>query len=465
MLLDLPYNDLIAGFESEEYADVHFTLQFVCRMLNICHFYVYDMSDKDTASAYYFAVAGDEWEDNYIDTMLESGDDLVHGLNQEQQSLLGNVDPDPVITPHENQNDLTWCFPVYVMDRDDPLVMRIDVDDKLITTRIFDNTLSFAVPMIVIEIIVVFLSVGMLKRNVSNPLRVVSEHMRGFVQNGTTHVETLTVGKDDEISEIAESYNKMTGDISSYVKQIESMTQERVAAATELSVAQRIQQGLVPPTTERSGKGFEAFAFLRMARAVGGDFYTLSELSDGRIVFLLADVSGKGMSAALFMAMSNTLLIEKLRSIGDPAQALNEANDIIASNNPENMFVTLVAGFFDPSTGVLTYANAGHTRPLVVGSGYLDPDPGIALGLFEDAGIVNETIELKPGEGVLFYTDGAPEAIDASKSFFGEERLAKAVEGMTHPKDTIFAAVNAIDDFAAGSEQFDDLTLLSVFAQ
>jgi sigma-B regulation protein RsbU (phosphoserine phosphatase) len=149
----------------------------------------------------------------------------------------------------------------------------------------------------------------------------------------------------------------------------------------------------------------------------------------------------------------------------DPAEALNQANDIIVQNNPANMFVTLAAGLFDPQSGMLTYANAGHTPPLLIGKGYENPDQGIALGLFEDAGIVNETIHLDPGDGMLFYTDGATEANNADRAFFGEERLAAAVCGATCPADAVSAAVDAVEAFVEDCEQFDDLTLLSIFAR
>lgn len=198
---------------------------------------------------------------------------------------------------------------------------------------------------------------------------------------------------------------------------------------------------------------------------MGGDFYDLTPLDDGKLLIIVADVSGKGISAALYMSMCLTLLHSKLQDFKDPAVVLNEANDIIEQSNTENMFVTVLAGFFDQATGVLTYANAGHTPPLLTNGTYLDPDPGIALGLFEGAGIVNETVTLKPGEGILFYTDGAVEANNSDKEFFGEDRLAKAVAGSTSAEEAVRAAVDAVDTFVGETEQFDDLTLLALFAK
>ena len=470
LVSDLTQEDLTHKSESANYKDTRSSLRLICNLLNIRSLYIYGMSDAQTSATYVLALASDDVSDEVIKEYAASGgkDTLKHGFVQETRALSGEADPTPEVTQNYFGRNLTWYYPVTIDAFDEPFVLRIDIDDTAITRNIIDNTLVFAIPMIVINALVVLLEVAMLKHDVSNPLHVLSNRMRGFVQSEASRQESmqqepLKIGKDDEISDIADSYNTMTKDIHQYVGQIESMTQERVATATELDIARRIQQGLVPPTTEIAGSGFEAYAFMRMAREVGGDFYDLSRLKDGTLLFMLADVSGKGVSAALFMAMSRTLLNEKLQSYRDPAKALNEANDIIASNNPENMFVTLVAGIFDPQTGTLTYANAGHTPPLVVGKGFLSPDPGIAVGLFEDAGIVNETIQLEPGDGILFYTDGATDATNASNQFFGEDHLAHAPSGASHPKDAIRAVVEAIDCFVAGHEQFDDLTLLSLF--
>lgn len=465
ILEDESYESLMASNDGE-YEDAYGAIQEVCSLLKVRYLYIYSVNEEPGDVSYFFAVAGDAAADEAIDESMAAMEDFMsHGFEQELQALSGNADPKPLVTDTFFGRNLSWYYPLSIDGFGVPLVMRIDIDDTKVLSRIFDNTLAFAVPMIAINLLVVLVEVGLLRRDISKPLGVLSERMRSFVESGASRTVALRIGRNDEIGDIADSYNQMTGDIHRYVGQIETMTQERVAASTELSVARRIQQGLVPPTRELAGDRFEAYAFMRMAREVGGDFYDLMPLDDGRVMFVLADVSGKGVSAALFMAMCRTLLNDRLQICKDPATALNETNDVIASNNPENMFVTLVAGVFEPQSGTLTYANAGHTPPLVIGKGYQSPDPGIALGLFEDAGIINETIRLVPGEGVLFYTDGATEATNVENQFFGEERVARAAQGSSHPSDTINAVVEALDDFVGQHEQFDDLTLLSLFAR
>ncbi|MBR3317819.1 MAG: PP2C family protein-serine/threonine phosphatase [Atopobiaceae bacterium] len=465
------YDELTSESDTEGYDATRETIQLVCSLLNVRNLTIYELNDDESTLTCLLIVSGDDEEDERLQKEVPHGFVMEKKASQKELNVLsGASDSEAEITEGIMGRNLSWFFPVEVEGCDDDLLMRIDVDDSELLGKIFDNTLAFAIPMIAINMGVVVIEVVMLRRDVSNPLKVVSARMRGFVRRessreGESHEEPLEMKRDDEIGEICDSYNKMTGDIHEYVGQIESMTRERVAANTELSVARRIQQGLVPPSTELAGDGFEAFASMRMAREVGGDFYDLSVLGDGRLMFVLADVSGKGVSAALFMAMSRTLIYEKMRTCLDPAKALNEANDSIASNNPECMFVTLVAGLLDPATGVITYANAGHLAPLVVGGEYLGQSDGIVLGLFEGAGIVNETVRLEPGEGILFYTDGATEANNAQADFFGEQRLCDAVAGASCAVDAVHSAVEAIDLFVAGHEQFDDLTLLSIFAR
>ena len=465
LLADVTYEDLTASEMSNTFIEATESIQKVCSLLHVRFLYVYEVDKASGEPSYHFAVSGDRNISlQLMEQMVANESAVKQGSSQELNALAGYADPAPIVTSSFLGRSLTWYYPLYVKGRDSALVMRIDVDDRVILRYILDNTLAFAIPMVIINILMALAQFLLLKLHVSDPLREVAQRMCSFVEGGVTNEEPLKLGRDDEIGEIANAYNKMTSDIGQYVKQIEGMTKERVAAETELEVARRIQQGIVPLSTEKAGDGFDAFASLRTARAVGGDFYGMTVLGDGRLLFLVGDVSGKGVSAALFMSMCLALLIEKLRSGSDPARAFNEVNASIASRNPENMFVTVLGGLFDPHSGTVTFANAGHLPPLVVGKGYLDCQPGMALGVFEDAGIQSETIKIKPGEGILLYTDGANEATNAQREFFGLERLARAVEGTTSSEQAVHAAASAIDAFVDGSEQFDDLTMLSFFA-
>ncbi len=460
------YDQIIASDSSATYQDIRETLRTICQLVKLRYIYVYEVNVQSSEQTYLFAVASDDEDDEFVLKSIPLGSKLDYELShQELDALKGEEISTRAIVDNEYGRVSSWYASYEIEGTKNPVLIGADINESVIEDALFDNILAFAIPMVTVITCIILLEVAYLKKGVSNPLHQVSERMRLYTEDGIHNKEPLRLGHDDEIAEISSSFNQMTKNIENYVDRISEMTEERVQAATELDVARRIQQGLVPPATHLQGPGFDAFAFMRTARAVGGDFYDIATLDDGKILIVMADVSGKGVSAALFMAMGKTLLRANLQSAPDPATALNEANDTIEMNNPENMFVTVLAGVFDPASRTLTYANAGHMPPLIIGRGYDDPDPGIAIGLFEDAGIVNNTITLAPGEGILFYTDGATEAIDINNKFFGEDRLAEAVADAQNPKEAIKAAVDAIDIFGTGHEQFDDLTLLSLFSR
>lgn len=236
-------------------------------------------------------------------------------------------------------------------------------------------------------------------------------------------------------------------------------------------VAGQIESGIVPEQTELFEPDFAAAAVAHPARELGGDFYDCFLAGeDGRYVCaVVGDVSGKGVTAALFMTMVKTMLRERLKMKQSPAAVLNGVNDEVCAVNPQGMFATVFAAVLDRQTGELAYANAGHTKPLLLGEEvtFLHPDAGVAIGLFEDAGIVEERLLLQSGDGILVYTDGIVEAVDTADAFFGEERLLSLVSercnrGEVQPKELVEAVRDEVRAFSAGREPFDDLTMLAL---
>jgi serine phosphatase RsbU (regulator of sigma subunit) len=293
--------------------------------------------------------------------------------------------------------------------------------------------------------------------------------MSRFARDSSVKPEPIGIRTQDEIGEIAAAYDKMTGDISAYVSNIEALTKERVEANVQLDIARRIQYGLVPEETKLSGDGFGLYAVTQPAKAVGGDFYDCFLRDGDTVCAVLGDVSGKGVSAAIFMAMAKTMIHEKLLLGLSPSETLNQVNDALCALNPEGLFSTAFAVVFDPRSGRVQYANAGHTPPVLIGeeSRFLRPDCGIALGLFEDAGILEDSLELRPGEGLLLYTDGVTEAVGPQRSLFGEARLLEALGHFRTSADAAEESVrtvkDAVDRFTAGNEPFDDTAILALF--
>ncbi len=240
-----------------------------------------------------------------------------------------------------------------------------------------------------------------------------------------------------------------------------------VAIQNELNVARDMQQSILP-TRFPEGSGYQIFGSMEAARDVGGDFFDAIRLDNDRIGLTIADVSGKGVPAALFMMSSRTLM--KGAAIGSvsPSEALREVNELLSQDNDAAMFVTILYAEYDPTNGNLTYANGGHNPPLVVhsdGSSELLPlTGGIALGLVPGLEFEQETFTLAPGDTVVLYTDGVTEAMNADEEEFGNVRLHEifASSPPIDSKEANDAVFRAVHDFAGNAPQSDDITCLTL---
>ena len=241
--------------------------------------------------------------------------------------------------------------------------------------------------------------------------------------------------------------------------------------AKELAIATTIQNaalpGPFPPCDD-----FSLAAAMHPAREVGGDFYDYFRLDDTHVAFLVADVSGKGVTGALYMMTSKTLIKDTLVSLHDPAAALTKVNAELCANNPANMFLTAWVGVLDLETGVVTYANAGHNPPVKVegpegegrGVGFVTPKSGPVLAFMDGVRYKPFTVRLARGESLFLYTDGVTEALDASDELFGEDRLIAALAAAkgAEPPSLCRIVRTAVAAFAAGTPQADDITVLAV---
>ena len=235
----------------------------------------------------------------------------------------------------------------------------------------------------------------------------------------------------------------------------------------EMAVGRQIQLSLLPkgcPTLP----GWNCAATYQPANQVGGDFYDFFDLPDGRWGIVVADVSGEGVPAALFMALSRTMVRSTALSGASPAEALIRASDLIRKDSRSDLFVTVFYGVLDPHSGKMVYANAGHNRPLVLEAatgaiGELDAR-GIVLGVLEKVELEEKEVTIAPGDLLVYYTDGITEAVNGEKQIFGRKRLravvaAQRTAGAQQAVDAILAAVSA---FCGDAPQSDDRTLVAL---
>jgi phosphoserine phosphatase RsbU/P len=225
---------------------------------------------------------------------------------------------------------------------------------------------------------------------------------------------------------------------------------------------------LPPPLPATSCGGRIALhAAMRPAREVGGDFYDFFTIDGNRLVMVIGDVSGKGVPASLFMAMTRTVIRLVARQDDDLAAGIGRANALLSADNDSAMFVTLFYGVLDLASGRLTYCNCGHNPPQVLrGDGGSEglPLTGLPLGVLEEADYATRTVDLAPGDRLFLYTDGVTEANDAEGGEFGEARLSAALDALRDaaPSDMVDGIVRRVDAFAAGAPQADDITCLAL---
>jgi sigma-B regulation protein RsbU (phosphoserine phosphatase) len=232
----------------------------------------------------------------------------------------------------------------------------------------------------------------------------------------------------------------------------------------ELYTAAHIQHAILPNKFPNQAK-FDLFAELHTAREVGGDFYDFFELPDGRIGLIIADVSDKGIAAALFMATSHAMLRSTALIMPEPKLCLAHANDALSRDNDAAMFVTVFYAVFDPTTGQLVYTNAGHNPPLLLTDKVhsLKSTDGVALGVMEGLSYSQQSVILAPGTRLLLYTDGVTEAINARQQLFSMDRLVSLLKNNDHNvRDLIQMIIDQVRRFAGDTPQSDDITLLAL---
>ena len=302
------------------------------------------------------------------------------------------------------------------------------------------------------------------------PIKRVSSEATRFARENTKGNNLGQISRFRELADLASSIDTMETDMVNYMDNLTVVTAEKQRISTELSLATRIQTSMMPhvfpPFPDR--KEFDIFASMNPAKEVGGDFYDFFLIDDNHLGLVMADVSGKGVPAALFMMASKIILQSCAMLGGSPAEILTKTNEAICSNNQEEMFVTVWLGILEISSGKLTAANAGHEYPVIRkadGRFELFKDKhGFVIGGMAGAKYREYEIQMEPGSKLFLYTDGVPEATDADKNMFGTERMVDALNSdpEASPEEILKNVRASVDGFVKEAEQFDDLTMLCI---
>ena len=272
----------------------------------------------------------------------------------------------------------------------------------------------------------------------------------------------------NEIGDLAKDVVDLTKEIEEHVNRIQVFTAEQERLETELSLAAGIQSAMLPhdypPFPDRTE--FDIYASMKPAKAVGGDLYNYYLIDDDHLCMMIADVSGKGVPASMYMMITTVILQNCAMLCDGPTEILTETNKALCANNQEGMFVTAWVGIVELSTGIMTAANAGHEYPILKTDGefeLLRDKHGFVLGGMETARYTEYTVQLKKGDRVFVYTDGIAEASDAQKKMFGTDRIVEALNSGPDgtAREVLVNVGETVDRFVGDVEQFDDMTMLS----
>ncbi len=320
----------------------------------------------------------------------------------------------------------------------------------------------------VILVLIAILAALYVAGRVVKPVEHMTRRINGLGGSDTVFEMENIYCTGDEIEVLAESFASLSKKTRDYIDQITEITAEKERIGTELALATRIQADMLPNIYPAfpDRKEFDIYACMDPAREVGGDFYDFFLIDDDHLCMLIADVSGKGVPAALFMMASRIILASNAKQGKSPAEILRATNETICQNNREEMFVTVWLGILEISTGRLTAANAGHEYPVLRRPGgkfeLIKDKHGFVIGSMEGMKYHEYELLLEPGSRLFVYTDGVPEATSAENELFGTERMLGALNenGGKDPQEMLANMRSAVDRFVKDAEQFDDLTML-----
>ena len=334
---------------------------------------------------------------------------------------------------------------------------------------------SYICQIILIEALIAILSgvvwVVYMRRRIVVPVQQLSEAALNMVE----HLEDgnspeLVVKHEDELRELADSFATMYCQVGAYIAKLEMVTAEKERIGAELDVAAKIQSSMLPcifPAFPDRNE-FDIYATMDPAKEVGGDFYDFFMVDADHLAFVVADVSGKGVPAALFMVIGKTLIKDHTELHDDLGEVFTEVNNILCASNSEEMFITAFEGVLNLKTGELRYVNAGHEIPFLCRKGgVFEPykvRAGFVLAGMQGIRYRAGSIQLEPGDKVFQYSDGIPEAINSEKAPYGMKRLESVLAKNSEkaPSELLPLVKADVDAFVGDADQFDDITMLCI---
>ena len=374
----------------------------------------------------------------------------------------------PYITNYADYGWLvTATVPVYDSNGEYAGVVCADLSMNEIKANESAFILQLAIILVSLTVVICVITLIIIDFAVIRPLNKLSDVATGYIvdnENRETFA-SVNIHRRDEIGNLSDAMKKMEKDIDTYIDDLTNVTAEKERISTELSVAARIQADMLPTEFTKNDR-FDIYATMTPAKEIGGDFYDFFMIDDDHLALVMADVSGKGVPAALFMVIAKTLIKIRTTAEGGPSDMVKDVGDTLCDDNPAGLFVTAWFGILTLSTGELDYANAGHEYPAVMhkdGSFELikgDNMPPLATD--KDIVYVTEKMMLKAGDELFLYTDGVPDAKNAAGERFGTDRMIEMLNKYKgkSTEELIKSLKSEIDTFRGEVDPFDDITML-----
>ena len=349
----------------------------------------------------------------------------------------------------------------------------IGIPERQVLESVYQMDQGIQIALIVFAAVFVILIIAVLvvsyrfARSLTDPL-IALEKDAMTISGGNLDYRA-EVRSNDEIGDLANSFNQMAASLNQYVKDLTKVTAEKERIGAELNVATQIQADMLPRIfpafPDRSE--FDLYAVMDPAKEVGGDFYDYFMVDDDHIALVMADVSGKGVPAALFMVIAKTLIKSRAQMGDSPAEILNNVNEQLCEGNEAELFVTVWLAVIEISTGKGLAANAGHEHPVIRRAGgkyeLVQYRHSPAVAAIQGVHFREHSFELHPGDSLFVYTDGVPEATNADNQMFGTERMLDVMnrDPLAAPRPLLQTVWKEIDIFVGDAPQFDDITMLN----
>lgn len=467
----------LAGYETEEYLRTKEDLDTYCHSIYVSLIYVIkvDTSDYGRFVSIFNPVDNTVDDSEYTEWELGYKRDTTNDeYRQKYKAIYDQETPYETVyrikTTDGQHPHITTMVPVKNSAGDVVAILCMQRPFRELDDARRPYLINVSVSTVLLAAFASVFAAAYIRKHFVAPIKKVSAEAARFAQENTMGKPLGAISRFEEISNLSFSIDTMEKDMVNYIHNLTEVTAENERISTELSLATRIQADMLPntyPAFPERGE-FEIFATMNPAKEVGGDFYDFFLTDNDHLCMIIADVSGKGIPAALFMMASKIILADNAMMGKSPAEILNDTNVAICDNNREEMFVTAWLGILELSTGKLTAANAGHEYPVLKRAAgcfeLLKDRHGFVIGGMDGVRYEEYELQLEPGDKLFLYTDGVPEATDSHGEMFGIERMLAVLNHQPEasPDQLLQGVRGAVDAFVKDAEQFDDLTMLGM---